>query len=116
MAGVTRTPSAALSRKESYKAQRQHYRREKKRAATALLHSIEDPSVVVLADWLKVTPPRSSLVESYKAQRLSYCKEKKSAATALLDYIEDPSVLVLADWLKVSDLTRDWFKIMPSRF
>ncbi|XP_041984272.1 oxysterol-binding protein-related protein 8 isoform X1 [Aricia agestis] len=52
--GVSRTPSAALSRKESYKAQRQHYRKEKKRAATALLHSIEDPSVVVLADWLKV--------------------------------------------------------------
>ncbi|XP_069364450.1 oxysterol-binding protein-related protein 8-like isoform X2 [Maniola hyperantus] len=52
--GISRTPSAALSRKESYKAQRQHYRKEKKRAATALLHSIEDPSVVVLADWLKV--------------------------------------------------------------
>ncbi|CAG5000118.1 unnamed protein product [Parnassius apollo] len=53
-AGVSRTPSTALSRKESYKAQRQHYRREKKRAASALLHSIEDPTVVVLADWLKV--------------------------------------------------------------
>ncbi|CAH1642723.1 unnamed protein product [Spodoptera littoralis] len=52
--GVTRPASTALSRKESYKAQRQHYRREKKRAASALLHSIEDPSVVVLADWLKV--------------------------------------------------------------
>lgn len=49
-----RPTSTALSRKESYKAQRQHYRREKKRAASALLHSIEDPSVVVLADWLKV--------------------------------------------------------------
>ncbi|KPJ00493.1 Oxysterol-binding protein-related protein 8 [Papilio xuthus] len=53
-AGVSRAPSTALSRKESYKAQRQHYRREKKRAASALLHSIEDPTVVVLADWLKV--------------------------------------------------------------
>ncbi|XP_075990056.1 oxysterol-binding protein-related protein 8 isoform X5 [Anticarsia gemmatalis] len=52
--GISRTTSTALSRKESYKAQRQHYRREKKRAASALLHSIEDPSVVVLADWLKV--------------------------------------------------------------
>ncbi|CAH0731130.1 unnamed protein product, partial [Brenthis ino] len=52
--GVSRTPSTALSRKESYKAQRQNYRKEKKRAASALLHSIEDPSVVVLADWLKV--------------------------------------------------------------
>lgn len=53
--GLPRTPSTALTRKESYKAQRQHYRREKKRAASALLHSIEDPSVVVLADWLKVS-------------------------------------------------------------
>ncbi|XP_061381761.1 oxysterol-binding protein-related protein 8 isoform X2 [Danaus plexippus] len=52
--GVSRTPSTALTRKESYKAQRQHYRKEKKRAASALLHSIEDPSVIVLADWLKV--------------------------------------------------------------
>ncbi|XP_046976050.1 oxysterol-binding protein-related protein 8 [Vanessa cardui] len=52
--GVSRTASTALSRKESYKAQRQHYRKEKKRAASALLHSIEDPSVVVLSDWLKV--------------------------------------------------------------
>ncbi|XP_062526977.1 oxysterol-binding protein-related protein 8 isoform X1 [Bombyx mori] len=52
--GVCRPASTALSRKESYKAQRQNYRREKKRAASALLHSIEDPSVVVLADWLKV--------------------------------------------------------------
>ncbi|GBP80921.1 Oxysterol-binding protein-related protein 8 [Eumeta japonica] len=52
--GVVRTPSSVLSRKESYKAQRQHYRREKKRAASALLHSIEDPAAVVLADWLKV--------------------------------------------------------------
>ncbi|CAH2083442.1 unnamed protein product [Euphydryas editha] len=51
--GVSRA-STALSRKESYKAQRQHYRKEKKRAASALLHNIEDPSVVVLADWLKV--------------------------------------------------------------
>ncbi|KAJ0169693.1 hypothetical protein K1T71_014878 [Dendrolimus kikuchii] len=52
--GVSRTASTALSRKESYKAQRQNYRREKKRVASALLHSIDDPSVVVLADWLKV--------------------------------------------------------------
>ncbi|KOB73238.1 Oxysterol-binding protein-related protein 8 [Operophtera brumata] len=50
---ISRPQNTALSRKESYKAQRQHYSREKKRAATALLHSIEDPAVVVLHDWLK---------------------------------------------------------------
>lgn len=43
-----------LSRKESYKAQRQHYRREKKRVTTELLSSLEDPAVIILADWLKV--------------------------------------------------------------
>ncbi|XP_039970481.1 oxysterol-binding protein-related protein 8 isoform X1 [Bactrocera tryoni] len=43
-----------LNRKESYKAQRKNYRREKKRVASELLNSLQDPTVVVLADWLKV--------------------------------------------------------------
>ncbi|XP_077284172.1 oxysterol-binding protein-related protein 8 [Arctopsyche grandis] len=43
-----------LSRKESYKAQRQNYRREKKRVTSELLLSLEDPAVIILADWLKV--------------------------------------------------------------
>lgn len=43
-----------LTRKESYKAQRKNYCREKKRVAKELLSSLKDPSVIVLADWLKV--------------------------------------------------------------
>ncbi|GLH15638.1 uncharacterized protein GBIM_20046 [Gryllus bimaculatus] len=47
-------PNSKLTRKESYKAQRKNYCREKKRVANELLSSLKDPSVVVLADWLKV--------------------------------------------------------------
>ncbi|XP_055542855.1 oxysterol-binding protein-related protein 8 isoform X2 [Wyeomyia smithii] len=43
-----------LNRKESYKAQRKNYRREKKRVASELLNSLQDPAVIVLADWLKI--------------------------------------------------------------
>ncbi|XP_063244066.1 oxysterol-binding protein-related protein 8 isoform X2 [Bacillus rossius redtenbacheri] len=43
-----------LTRKESYKAQRKHYCREKKRVANELMTSLKDPSGIVLADWLKV--------------------------------------------------------------
>ncbi|XP_070490992.1 oxysterol-binding protein-related protein 8 isoform X6 [Chironomus tepperi] len=43
-----------LTRKESYKAQRKSYRKEKKRVASELLNSLQDPAVIVLADWLKV--------------------------------------------------------------
>lgn len=43
-----------LNRKESYKAQRKTYRLEKKRVASELFHSYQDPGVIVLTDWLKV--------------------------------------------------------------
>jgi hypothetical protein len=46
--------AAKLNRKESYKAQRKNYRKEKKRVASELLNSLQDPGVIVLADWLKV--------------------------------------------------------------
>lgn len=46
--------ASKLTRKESYKAQRKCYRQEKKRVADELLNSLKDPSVIVLADWLKV--------------------------------------------------------------
>lgn len=46
--------SLKLTRKESYKAQRKNYRREKKRVANELFSSFKDPAVIVLADWLKV--------------------------------------------------------------
>ncbi|XP_063704388.1 oxysterol-binding protein-related protein 8 isoform X4 [Culicoides brevitarsis] len=48
------THESKLNRKESYKAQRKSYRMEKKRVAAELLNSIQDPTVVVLEDWLKV--------------------------------------------------------------
>ncbi|KAH8383358.1 hypothetical protein KR009_008152, partial [Drosophila setifemur] len=48
------TDAAKLNRKESYKAQRKNYRREKKRVASELMNSLQDPAVIVLADWLKV--------------------------------------------------------------
>lgn len=47
--------AAKLNRKESYKAQRKNYRREKKRVASELMNSLQDPAVIVLADWLKVS-------------------------------------------------------------
>ncbi|XP_045481255.1 oxysterol-binding protein-related protein 8 isoform X2 [Harmonia axyridis] len=50
----TPDPTSKLTRKESYKAQRKNYRREKKRVTNELLNSLKDPSVVVLADWLKI--------------------------------------------------------------
>ncbi|XP_017967025.1 oxysterol-binding protein-related protein 8 isoform X4 [Drosophila navojoa] len=46
--------ASKLNRKESYKAQRKNYRREKKRVASELMNSLQDPAVIVLADWLKV--------------------------------------------------------------
>ncbi|KAL5283979.1 OSBPL8 family protein [Megaselia abdita] len=50
-----RTPGdSKLNRKESYKAQRKNYRKEKKRVASELMNSLQDPAVIVLADWLKV--------------------------------------------------------------
>ncbi|XP_018008634.1 oxysterol-binding protein-related protein 8 [Hyalella azteca] len=46
--------NSTLSRAESYKDQRRKYRHEKKRVAQELLSTLKDPSVVVLAEWLKV--------------------------------------------------------------
>ncbi|XP_070560037.1 oxysterol-binding protein-related protein 8-like isoform X3 [Ptychodera flava] len=46
--------SVKLAKRESLKAQKKNYRREKKRATKELLSSLKDPSVVVLSGWLKV--------------------------------------------------------------
>ncbi|KAH8243815.1 hypothetical protein KR032_010415, partial [Drosophila birchii] len=51
---ISAADAAKLNRKESYKAQRKNYRREKKRVASELMNSLQDPAVIVLADWLKV--------------------------------------------------------------
>ncbi|KAK1340898.1 hypothetical protein QTO34_017295 [Cnephaeus nilssonii] len=47
------TASSKLTKKESLKVQKKNYREEKKRATKELLSSITDPSVIVMADWLK---------------------------------------------------------------
>uniref|UniRef100_A0A6I8PV96 Oxysterol-binding protein n=1 Tax=Xenopus tropicalis TaxID=8364 RepID=A0A6I8PV96_XENTR len=45
--------SSKLTKKESLKVQKKNYREEKKRATKELLSTITDPSVIVMADWLK---------------------------------------------------------------
>ncbi|ELT93091.1 hypothetical protein CAPTEDRAFT_166422 [Capitella teleta] len=55
LSALDRTQYAAkLSKRESLKVQKKHYRKEKKRAAKELLSTLKDPSVIVMADWLKV--------------------------------------------------------------
>ncbi|XP_064275635.1 oxysterol-binding protein-related protein 8 isoform X4 [Passer domesticus] len=46
--------SSKLTKKESLKVQKRNYREEKKRATKELLSTITDPSVIVMADWLKI--------------------------------------------------------------
>ncbi|XP_027742602.1 oxysterol-binding protein-related protein 8 isoform X2 [Empidonax traillii] len=48
------SPSSKLTKKESLKVQKKNYREEKKRATKELLSTITDPSVIVMADWLKI--------------------------------------------------------------
>jgi hypothetical protein len=48
------TPQSVNDRKESYKAQRKNYAKEKKRVGRELLSTFKDESIIVLADWLKV--------------------------------------------------------------
>ena len=51
--GGPRAPPG-VNRKESYKAQKKSYAREKKRVERELLSTFKDESIIVLADWLKV--------------------------------------------------------------
>ena len=46
--------STPAERKESYKAQRKNYAKQKKRVGKELLSTFKDQSIIVLADWLKV--------------------------------------------------------------
>ncbi|XP_007893538.1 oxysterol-binding protein-related protein 8 isoform X2 [Callorhinchus milii] len=48
------SPGSKLTKKESLKVQKKNYREEKKRATKELLSTITDPSVIVMADWLKI--------------------------------------------------------------
>nr|XP_021532683.1 oxysterol-binding protein-related protein 5 [Aotus nancymaae] len=48
------SPTARVTKKETLKAQKENYRQEKKRAARRLLSALTDPSVVIMADSLKI--------------------------------------------------------------
>ena len=50
--------STPADRKESYKAQRKNYAKQKKRVGKELLSTFKDQSIIVLADWLKVGDQR----------------------------------------------------------
>lgn len=47
-------PTSKISKRESLKEQKRNYRSQKKRAAQELISTLKDPSVIVLADWLKI--------------------------------------------------------------
>lgn len=47
-------PTSKVSKRESLKEQKRNYRSQKKQAARELLSTLKDPSVIVLADWLKI--------------------------------------------------------------
>ncbi|XP_036399421.1 oxysterol-binding protein-related protein 5-like isoform X1 [Megalops cyprinoides] len=48
------SPTEKLARKESLKLQKKNYRQEKKRAAKELFSTLKDPSIVIMANWLKI--------------------------------------------------------------
>uniref|UniRef100_A0A2K6GTN8 Oxysterol-binding protein n=1 Tax=Propithecus coquereli TaxID=379532 RepID=A0A2K6GTN8_PROCO len=48
------SPTARVTKKEALKAQKENYRQEKKRATRQLLRALTDPSVVIMADSLKI--------------------------------------------------------------
>ncbi|MBN3272587.1 OSBL5 protein, partial [Polyodon spathula] len=48
------SPTDKMAKKESLKVQKKNYRQEKKRAAKELFTTLKDPSVVIMANWLKI--------------------------------------------------------------
>ncbi|XP_029422356.1 oxysterol-binding protein-related protein 5 isoform X1 [Nannospalax galili] len=48
------SPTARVSKKDALKAQKESYRQEKKRATKQLFSALTDPSVVIMADSLKI--------------------------------------------------------------
>uniref|UniRef100_A0A2K6R9M4 Oxysterol-binding protein n=1 Tax=Rhinopithecus roxellana TaxID=61622 RepID=A0A2K6R9M4_RHIRO len=48
------SPTARVTKKETLKVQKENYRQEKKRATRQLLSALTDPSVVIMADSLKI--------------------------------------------------------------
>lgn len=48
------SPTTRVSKKDTLKAQKENYRQEKKRATKQLFSALTDPSVVIMADSLKI--------------------------------------------------------------
>ncbi|KAF7245634.1 Oxysterol-binding protein-related protein 5, partial [Varanus komodoensis] len=48
------SPTCKNNKKETLKVQKKNYRQEKKRATKQLFSALKDPSVVIMADWLKI--------------------------------------------------------------
>ncbi|XP_015272965.1 PREDICTED: LOW QUALITY PROTEIN: oxysterol-binding protein-related protein 5, partial [Gekko japonicus] len=48
------SPTGKDNKKETLKVQKKNYRQEKKRATRQLFSALKDPSVVIMADWLKI--------------------------------------------------------------
>ncbi|XP_028917229.1 oxysterol-binding protein-related protein 5 [Ornithorhynchus anatinus] len=48
------TPTPEVARKERLKVQKHNYRQEKKRVTKQLVSALRDPSVAIMADWLKI--------------------------------------------------------------
>ncbi|KAH0620956.1 hypothetical protein JD844_021879, partial [Phrynosoma platyrhinos] len=48
------SPTGKNNKKETLKVQKKNYRQEKKRATKQLFSALKDPSVVIMADWLKI--------------------------------------------------------------
>ena len=76
-------PDGSLS-KDSYKAKRKSYRLEKQRVANELVTALQDPAIVILADWLKVRGTlkgwtklycilKPGLLLLYKSDKLKVC-------------------------------------------
>lgn len=62
--------------------QKKNYREEKKRATKELLSTITDPSVIVMADWLKVGQkrqhhPKTHHISTIIFSALCWSKENK---------------------------------------
>ncbi|RXM29120.1 Oxysterol-binding protein-related protein 8 [Acipenser ruthenus] len=83
-----------LTKKESLKVQKKNYREEKKRATKELLSTITDPSVIVMADWLKIRGTLKSWTKLWCVLIYKTLKNGQWVGTVLLnacELIERPS-------------------------
>uniref|UniRef100_A0AC11EUC7 Oxysterol binding protein like 5 n=1 Tax=Ovis aries TaxID=9940 RepID=A0AC11EUC7_SHEEP len=84
------SPTAKVSKKEALKAQKESYRREKKRATRQLLSALTDPSVVIMADSLKGPKGESvgSITQPLPSSYLIFRAASESDGRCWLDALE----------------------------